>query len=69
MEKYRDVEFDFVITVCDNVARDCSVWLGQGRATHVGFPDLAAAIGSEAEQLCVVAHTYVRGDRYAARDF
>jgi arsenate reductase len=51
VEEYRDVEFDFVITVCDNAARDYPVGWGQGRAAHVEFPDPAAATGSETEQL------------------
>lgn len=49
----RDVPFDAVFTVCDNAARDCPVWLGRGRVLHFGFPDPAAATGSEAEKLAV----------------
>ena len=50
-DEFRDVDFDVVITVCDDAARNCPVWLGEGKMTHVGFPDPAAATGSEAEQL------------------
>ena len=51
VDELRDTEFDLVITVCDNAARNCPLWLGPGRVKHMGFPDPAAAIGSEAERL------------------
>ena len=34
--------FDVVMTVCDDAARNCPVWLGRGRRVHLGFPDPAA---------------------------
>lgn len=42
-------EFDAVITVCDDAAENCPVWLGQGKRTHIGFPDPARAQGTEEE--------------------
>ena len=51
VDEFRDTEFDFVITVCDNAAKDCPIWLGLGRVKHMSFPDPAAATGVEAEQL------------------
>ena len=50
-DEFRDADFDLVITVCDDAARNCPVWLGEGKTTHVGFPDPAAATGSEVERL------------------
>jgi arsenate reductase len=56
-DEFRDTNFDLVLTVCDNAAKNCPAWLGKGQATatvaHMGFPDPAAATGSEAEQLQV----------------
>jgi arsenate reductase len=49
--EFRDVEFDLIITVCDDAARNCPVWLGKGKKIHLGFPDPAAATGSDAERL------------------
>ncbi len=50
VDELRDVEFDFVVTLCDNAAQTCPLWLGPGRVKHMGFPDPAAATGSEAER-------------------
>lgn len=50
-EEFRGVEFDRVITVCDHAAQNCPAWLGRGIVKHIGFPDPAAAGGSEDEQL------------------
>jgi arsenate reductase len=53
VEEFREIEFDQVITVCDDAAENCPVWLGPGRVTHISFPDPAKATGTEAERLAV----------------
>ncbi len=46
--------FDSVITVCDNARKTCPVWLGPAtHIEHIGVPDPARAIGTEAERLQV----------------
>lgn len=41
VDEFRDVPFDLVITVCDDAAEECPVWLGHGKREHIGFPDPA----------------------------
>ncbi len=53
LDLFREVPLDAVITVCDAAAQTCPLWLGQGRVTHIGFPDPAAAEGTEEERLAV----------------
>jgi arsenate reductase len=50
-DEFEDDHFDLVITVCDDAAENCPVWLRGGRVVHIGFPDPARANGSHAEQL------------------
>ncbi len=51
VDEFRGAEFDLVITVCYHAAESCPLWLGPGQVKHMGFPDPAAASGSEAERL------------------
>ncbi|MDY7039652.1 MAG: arsenate reductase ArsC [Chloroflexota bacterium] len=51
VDEFREAAFDLVVTVCDDAARNCPVWLGKGKRVHLGFPDPAAATGSEDERL------------------
>jgi len=51
--EYRNEEFDLVVTVCDNAAEQCPIWLGPGKRVHLGFQDPAAAQGTAEEILSV----------------
>jgi len=51
--EFQAVEFDTVVTVCDQAAENCPVWLGRGRKAHIGFEDPARATGTAEERLAV----------------
>lgn len=39
--QFRSVDFNLVVTVCDDAAENCPVWLGKGQRVHRSFPDPA----------------------------
>jgi len=60
VEQYRSDVFDLVVTVCDDAAENCPVWLGAGKRVHLSFPDPAKTQGSDEEILEVFRN--VRND-------
>lgn len=49
IDEYRDMDFDFVITVCDNAKESCPYFPSNAVKFHHNFPDPAKAVGSEQE--------------------
>ncbi len=53
VDELQNQNFDLIVTVCDDAAEECPVWLGKGKRVHIGFPDPAKASGSPEEILDV----------------
>jgi arsenate reductase len=49
MDEYRDINFDYVITVCDNAKERCPFFPSHAKKLHHNFPDPAKAVGTEEE--------------------
>jgi arsenate reductase (thioredoxin) len=49
IDEYFDVNFDYVITVCDNAKERCPFFPTKAVKLHYNFPDPAKAVGSEEE--------------------
>lgn len=49
VSEYFEVDFDFVITVCDNAKEHCPYFPTKAKTFHQNFPDPAKAQGTEEE--------------------
>lgn len=47
IDEYKDLEIDFVLTVCDNAKENCPYFPAKVKTFHQNFPDPAKATGSE----------------------
>lgn len=49
VNEYTNLEFDYVITVCDNAKENCPYFPAKVKVLHHNFPDPAKATGTEEE--------------------
>ena len=49
VDEYSDIDFNFVITVCDNANEACPVFPSKAKKFHQNFPDPAKALGKDKE--------------------
>ncbi len=49
VDEYKGIDFDWVITVCDNANERCPIFPGKAERLHQNFPDPWGAKGSEEE--------------------
>ncbi len=47
--EYPGIDFDYIITVCDNAKENCPVFPSKAKQFHCNFPDPAKAKGTEQE--------------------
>jgi len=66
VDKYINIPFDYVITVCDGAKEKCPVFIGKVKhRLHIGFDDPAQARGSEKK----IMETFRRVRDEIFRDF
>lgn len=51
IDEYQNIDFDIIITVCDNAKERCPFFPSKAQKMHQNFPDPAKAKGSEEEIL------------------
>jgi arsenate reductase (thioredoxin) len=51
VDEYRNIDFDFIITVCDNAKESCPYFPSKAKKFHHNFPDPAKATGSEEDMI------------------
>ncbi len=49
IEEYNHLDFDFVITVCDNALESCPIITSNAKKFHHNFPDPGKVVGSDEE--------------------
>jgi arsenate reductase len=55
IDEFKDVQFDYVVTVCGHANENCPVFAGKTKVVHVGFddpPKLALEVEGDQEKLC-----------------
>ncbi len=63
VDNFEDVEFDYVITLCDHAHQACPVFPAQTRVLHVGFDDPPRlAAGAQTEEEAMVHYRRVRDE-------
>lgn len=55
VDEYRDIDFDFVITVCDHAREVCPYFPTNAKKFHHNFPDPAKALGDEVTVMAAFA--------------
>ncbi len=49
VDEYSAIDFDYLITVCDNAYERCPIFTSTAKKWHHNFPDPAKATGSQEE--------------------
>jgi arsenate reductase (thioredoxin) len=63
VDTLEDIEFEYVITLCDNAHQSCPVFPAKTRVLHVGFDDPPRlAAGAQTEEEAMVHYRRVRDE-------
>lgn len=63
VDELKDIDFDYVITVCDHANEHCPVFSGQAKIVHVGFEDPPKlALQAKNEQQAIDCYRKVRDE-------
>ena len=68
VDEYGNINFDFIITVCDNAKERCPYFPSKAERLHYNFPDPAKASGTEEEIVNEFRRVRVLIDEYC-KDF
>ena len=68
VDEYANIEFDFIITVCDNAKERCPYFPSKAERFHYNFPDPAKSTGTEEEIMNEFRRVRVLIDDYC-KDF
>ena len=68
VDEYANIDFDFIITVCDNAKERCPYFPSKAERFHYNFPDPAKSTGTEEEIVNEFRRVRVLIDEYC-KDF
>lgn len=57
VDEYKDIQFDYIITVCDHAREKCPYFPSGAKRFHQNFPDPAKAEGSPEEVMAAFIRT------------
>lgn len=57
VDTFRHIDFDYVITVCDNAREQCPVFPSKAKTFHHNFPDPAKVRGTQEEIMAAFRNT------------
>ena len=68
VDEYANIDFDFIITVCDNAKERCPYFPSKAERFHYNFPDPAKSTGTEEEVMNEFRRVRLLIDEYC-KDF
>lgn len=69
VENYKTVNFDYVITLCNEASEECPVFPNAEQMLHKSFPDPTATDGSKAEVVTKVSKVRDQIKKYIKEQF